>query len=329
MSNNNKDKTFKETKTNYLKDKELINAIVTSNLSYGKNKGTNKKFRFWLYFYALLIFFISILSISMLGVSQETQKQHAAIFSVIEIVVFIILLIDLILRWYTANIRIKKGNLSYLMFPFTIVGLMMILSLLPSLYLINVWTGKSIELFQDLGNMKFLRIFRIILLTNLIPALSIFRKVLIKEKSTLYIVFSIVIITIIVFTLVIYNIEGIGSTTAQQKAVELFNNHHSLNEHVTVEQIFGNGKPLVSTQIINEVKSFIKINNFLDALYFSTVALTTIGFGDITPITSLGRVITIIMSIIGIAVLATPSGVIAGGFIKEVKRKKDRVVITK
>lgn len=45
--------------------------------------------------------------------------------------------------------------------------------------------------------------------------------------------------------------------------------------------------------------------NWLDAFYFSTITLATVGYGDITPHTNLGKLFTIFYVIIGIGILAT------------------------
>lgn len=60
-------------------------------------------------------------------------------------------------------------------------------------------------------------------------------------------------------------------------------------------------------------------NQFFKSIYFTTVAMTTIGFGDLSPTTQMGRLMVIILSLIGIAVFAIPSGVIAGAFLQELK----------
>ena len=58
-------------------------------------------------------------------------------------------------------------------------------------------------------------------------------------------------------------------------------------------------------------------NNFFEAIYWATVSLTTVGYGDIYPVTSVGRVITMISSVFGIAVVALPAGIITAGYMKE------------
>ena len=60
---------------------------------------------------------------------------------------------------------------------------------------------------------------------------------------------------------------------------------------------------------------------FFDALYWSTVSLTTIGYGDIYPVTVIGRIITMISSIIGIAIVALPAGIITAGYMTELSNE--------
>ncbi|MGN1031176.1 MAG: potassium channel family protein [Butyricicoccaceae bacterium] len=56
---------------------------------------------------------------------------------------------------------------------------------------------------------------------------------------------------------------------------------------------------------------------FFDAVYWATITLATVGYGDITPITELGRLVSMISSILGIAIIALPSGIITSGFVEE------------
>ena len=61
--------------------------------------------------------------------------------------------------------------------------------------------------------------------------------------------------------------------------------------------------------------------DFLEALYWATVSLTTTGCGDIVPATVLGR-ITMISSIMGVAVIALPSGIVTAGYMQALEEEK-------
>ncbi|MHB8132127.1 MAG: ion transporter [Mobilitalea sp.] len=58
-----------------------------------------------------------------------------------------------------------------------------------------------------------------------------------------------------------------------------------------------------------------------DAIYWATTALTTVGYGDIYPVTTIGRTVSMVSSLLGIAFVALPSGIITAGFMKEVSEK--------
>ncbi|MCQ2524312.1 MAG: ion transporter [Lachnospiraceae bacterium] len=62
--------------------------------------------------------------------------------------------------------------------------------------------------------------------------------------------------------------------------------------------------------------------NFFEALYWATISITTIGYGDISPTTEIGRFVTMISSLVGVAVIALPSGIITAGYMEEIKKKK-------
>ena len=61
--------------------------------------------------------------------------------------------------------------------------------------------------------------------------------------------------------------------------------------------------------------------NFFEAVYWATVSLTTMGYGDIVPSTILGRIVTMLSSVVGIAIVALPSGIITAGYIKQVNKR--------
>ena len=63
-------------------------------------------------------------------------------------------------------------------------------------------------------------------------------------------------------------------------------------------------------------------NNFFDAIYWATTTLTTVGYGDIYPLTSIGKVISMFSSLLGVAIIALPSGVITASYLEELRNSK-------
>lgn len=64
----------------------------------------------------------------------------------------------------------------------------------------------------------------------------------------------------------------------------------------------------------------VVFSSFFDALYWATTTLTTVGYGDVYPVSDFGRVVSMISSLFGVAVIALPSGVITASYLDELKR---------
>lgn len=75
---------------------------------------------------------------------------------------------------------------------------------------------------------------------------------------------------------------------------------------------------------INPQTGHYLFDNFFDAFYWAACTLTTVGYGDLYPISDIGRVISIISSMVGIAIIALPSGIITAGYLDELKERKDQ-----
>ena len=78
---------------------------------------------------------------------------------------------------------------------------------------------------------------------------------------------------------------------------------------------------LVSALVIYNVEPE-SFETFFDAIYWATISLTTVGYGDIYPVTTIGRIVTMISSAFGIAIIALPSGVITAGYLAEINEEE-------
>lgn len=85
--------------------------------------------------------------------------------------------------------------------------------------------------------------------------------------------------------------------------------------------ILAGGYILISALVIFNVEPE-SFETFFDAVYWATVSLTTVGYGDIYPVSTLGRIITMLSAILGIAVVALPAGIITAGYINEISKSE-------
>ncbi len=63
-------------------------------------------------------------------------------------------------------------------------------------------------------------------------------------------------------------------------------------------------------------------------MWWAVITLTTVGYGDVVPATTLGRILAGVIALLGVAFLALPAGILAGGFVEELTEQtppQDRV----
>jgi len=62
--------------------------------------------------------------------------------------------------------------------------------------------------------------------------------------------------------------------------------------------------------------------NAFSGLWWAVATFTTVGYGDIYPITAAGRVIGAVIALLGIGLVAVPTGIISAGFVEQLRKGK-------
>ncbi|MBQ1597289.1 MAG: ion transporter [Lachnospiraceae bacterium] len=92
-------------------------------------------------------------------------------------------------------------------------------------------------------------------------------------------------------------------------------------ESLIVVGILAVGYVLVSALVVISIEPQT-FPTYFDAVYWATVSLTTVGYGDIYAVSTAGKVITMISSMFGIAIIALPAGIITAGYMEEIRERK-------
>ncbi len=222
-----------------------------------------------IYDYCMIVVIVA----SLIPLAFKSDRKALLILDKVTVAIFII---DYVLRWITADIRYeKKSVVSFLRYPFSPMAIIDLLSILPSLTIIN----DGFKVLRVLRMIRAMRVFRVFKAVRYSRSFEIIGNVLRTSKDSLIAVCALAVGYILVSALIVFNVEP---------------------------------------------DSF---ESFFDAVYWATVSLTTVGYGDIYPVSDIGRIITMISSVFGIAIVALPAGIITAGYMNEINKdvsdKKD------
>ncbi|MCY7127961.1 ion transporter [Streptococcus mutans] len=92
-------------------------------------------------------------------------------------------------------------------------------------------------------------------------------------------------------------------------------------DSLVIVGIFSLGYIFLSALIIFNVEPNT-FPSFFDAIYWATISLTTVGYGDIFAVSTIGKIITMFSSLIGVAIVALPAGIITAGYMEEIQNRK-------
>ena len=214
-------------------------------------------------------FMMLVIAVSLIPLAFKTDLPVFHIVDKISVTIFIV---DYLLRLMTADYKYgKKSARSFLRYPFSFMAIIDLISILPSLTILN----NGFKLFRLFRVARAFRVFRVFKTLRYSRSVGVIVAVFKKSKEPLLAVGTLAIAYILISALIIFNVEP---------------------------------------------ESF---NTFFDAVYWAAVSLTTVGYGDIYPVTVFGRIVTMVSSIFGIAVVALPAGIITAGYMGEINFKRE------
>lgn len=208
---------------------------------------------------------IAVIVASLVPLAFKEQTPALAVLDRVSVAVFIL---DYALRLLTADLKLQKGALSFLLYPVTVLAILDLLCILPSFAPVS----GGLRLLKIIRLLRTFRVLRAAKMLRYSRSLVLIVDVIREQKAPLIAVGTVAAAYILISALVIFNVEP---------------------------DSFG---------------------SFFDAVYWATVSLTTVGYGDIYPTSTAGRLIAMISSVLGIAIVALPSGIVTAGYLEKIRQ---------
>ncbi|MDC4163055.1 potassium channel family protein [Mycoplasma sp. T363T] len=308
--------------------------------------------------YALIIVFACLVTFVTLVISPQANSKDAfATFAKVSLIItFFVFIVDWISHAITYKFVIKQTKISYLKsllkYIFTFNSIVIILCLLSSgqaiKFFINNFDANNELLFATFQSLGLVRVIRLFMVLSLFKPFGAITGVFVHQRKLLTSVFFIIIVLIILFAIIIWSQEtvyllrnhaiflaNISNKYSSHPEFNIFNKLSTFTEgsgqyeeainKVTEEQVVAAIKYLDETDLAN-FNSLANgyIQSFPEAFYFTTITLTTVGYGDFSPHAPISRVIVSFISLLAIAIVAIPSGIIAGSFLSEMEKRSEQ-----
>jgi voltage-gated potassium channel len=71
-----------------------------------------------------------------------------------------------------------------------------------------------------------------------------------------------------------------------------------------------------------------KFPNIIASIWWAVATLTTVGYGDVYPVTALGKLLSGLIAVLGIGLVALPTGIISSGFVVEMAAERQKRTVT-
>lgn len=233
---------------------EKIQEIIT-----GTETRMGKLFDIW-----LLIMILTSIVIIMLESVPSIQKVYAHEFIVIEFTITGLFTVEYLLRIISA-----KQPLKYM---FSFFGLIDLISILPTYLTLFISGTKPLTVVRAL---RFLRIFRILELSNFTKGADTIVKALYDSRHKIGVFIISMLTIVIILGAIMFSIES----------------------------------------------SEAGFTSIPRSIYWAIITITTVGYGDIAPMTPAGQAVASIIMLIGYSIIAVPTGIVSAEIVKGEKPK--------
>ena len=261
-----------------------------------------------------ILLLIGIL-LSVIVVCLETvdslKDRYGELFWALEWVFTILFTIEYLLRLYCV-----KRPMKYATSFFGVIDLLAVMPTYIGVLFVNAPHLAVVRAF------RLLRVFRIFKLMHFMKESDELGRAIMRARAKIIVFLGVVVVSITVAGTLMYEIENWGSGTTLQFSSEdersqkiallrtQLENALEQDDYARAESSLG--------QLQESQSDFVKskFTNIPQSMYWATVTMTTVGYGDIVPTTTLGKFVAAILILLGYSLIIVPTGFVSAEFIQ-------------
>lgn len=232
------------------------------------------------------IFIIVLIILNVIAVIVETvddiHLRYKNFFYYFDLFSVIIFTIEYVLRVWSSNHEEKYKHSVWGRLKYMVSPGAIIDLIAIVPFFLNVFFGLGIDL-REVRILRLMRVLRLFRLTAYMKSAQMIVNVFKKRKNELALSFILVIFLIIIASCIMYFAEHLAIPPGEKES---------------------------------------KFSSIPATIWWSVVTLTTTGYGDMYPITNIGKLMAGIIMLTGVAFFALPAGIITAGFLEEFRKTR-------
>ncbi len=256
---------------------------------------------------------------------QGLHDRLGNLFRALEWFFTVLFTIEYCLRLYCVR-RPWKYALSF----FGIIDLLAILPTYLGVFLSGTPSFAAIRTF------RLLRIFRIFKLVWFLGEADELGRAIVEARGKVIVFVGVVAIAITIAGTLMYEIENWGHSNSpiESNAVGKAETDEQIQQQILAVQgrlddALASQDFALAARLLQEMEKVksggqvkSKFTSIPESMYWATVTMTTVGYGDIVPTTAAGKLVAAVLILLGYSLIIVPTGFVSAEFISQRSRKK-------
>lgn len=259
----------------------------------------------------LLVAILASVIVVCLETVETLADRYGNLFLIAEWVFTILFTVEYLLRLYCV-----KRPIRYATSFFGIIDLLAVLPTYIGLLFLNAPHLAVVRSF------RLLRVFRIFKLIHFMREADELGRAVMKARTKIIVFVGVVVVAITVAGTLMYEIENWGDGDEVSFATEEVKLERIAELRLQLNQAIEDGEFDTAELALEDLEDIehqhvkSKFRNIPESMYWATVTMTTVGYGDIVPTTTLGKFVAAILILLGYSLIIVPTGFVSAEFIE-------------